>query len=67
MTEKNKLLGRIREYGFTQKQLAESIGITSVTLAKKLKGYRDFKGKEIEEISVILEIPNADLHKYFFE
>lgn len=67
MTEKNKLLGRIREYGFTQKQLAESIGITSVTLAKKLKGYRDFKAKEIEEISVILEIPNADLHKYFFE
>ncbi len=66
MKNYQKLLGRMKECGYTQAELAEKIGITSVALNNKLKGIRDFKGSEIENISVVLGISNSNLHEYFF-
>lgn len=66
MKEYNKLLGRIKECGFTQQEVAKRMGISAVTLGRKLNGVKDFKIAEIEKLSTILEIPVSKLHFYFF-
>jgi transcriptional regulator with XRE-family HTH domain len=64
--EYGKLLGRIREKGFTQAQLARLAGMTPGTLSQKLNNQAHFKQKEITDICEALEIPAADLGAYFF-
>ena len=58
------LLGRMREKGFTQKDLAKEIGISEVALWKKLHGKTDFTTTEIFTIAKVLDIEN--LWVYFF-
>jgi DNA-binding Xre family transcriptional regulator len=62
----SKLLGRIRELGFTQKSLAESIGINKGTLSQKIRGNSKFTTEEITRICEILEIPSSEVGAYFF-
>ena len=62
----SKLLGRFREYGFTQKDIAERIGISHVTLSLKLNGKAQFHADEIAAICRLLDIPGADIGIYFF-
>ena len=62
----SKLLGRMREYGFTQESLSKTIGINESTLNGKLKGKGYFNTKEIDKISEILMIPDNDIGVYFF-
>lgn len=62
----SKLLGRIREYGFTQETLAKSIGINVCTLNYKLKGKAYFTSQEIDKICELLSIPNDEIGIYFF-
>jgi len=64
--EYSKLLGKIKECGFTQQEVADRMGISSVTLGRKLNGFNDFKITEIEKLSTILQIPVSKLHFYFF-
>ena len=61
-----KLLGRIREYGLTNRELAEKIGITKGTLSQKLNGRYPFTTKDIDLICGTLDIPAADIGTYFF-
>ncbi len=61
-----KLLGRIKERGLTQEKLAQIIGINKGTLSAKLNNQYAFTAEEIDSISETLDIPNAEIGKYFF-
>lgn len=62
----SKLLGRMREYGFTQESLAKAIGINESTLNGKLNGKGFFTTKEIDRICELLDIPNELIGIYFY-
>lgn len=61
-----KLLGRIRECGFTQEQLAKAIGISKGTLSAKLNNQFYFYSKEMYDICTVLNIPIIEIGEYFF-
>lgn len=60
----NRLKGRMREKGFSQKNLAKSIGIAESTLNQKLNNKLDFGLNEAFMICGILDI--QDPTDYFF-
>lgn len=62
----SKLLGKIRECGYTQERLAEAINITKATLNAKLNNQFYFTAKEIYAICEVLNIPVAEIGEYFF-
>ena len=62
----SKLLGRIRECGFTQARLAKAIGISKATLSAKLNNQFYFTAKEMLDICKVLNIPLRELSEYFF-
>ena len=61
-----KLLGRIKEFGLTQEQLAKAIGKNKGTLSAKLNGQFSFTTKEIDDICKVLNISNNEIGDYFF-
>ena len=61
-----KLLGRIKECGFTQESLAKAIGKNKSTVSAKLKGQFSFTAKEIDDICRVLNISNDEIGDYFF-
>ena len=62
----SKLLGRIRECGFTQEQLAKAIGMSKTTLSAKLNNQFYFTAKEMYAIGDVLNIPTSEFGEYFF-
>lgn len=62
----SKLLGRMRELGMTQKDVAGKLGINKGTLNSKLKGKGVFNASEIDDISKILDIAKEEIGVYFF-
>lgn len=62
----SKLLGKIREKGLTQVDLAKEIGISEATLNFSLKNKRPFKQDEIIRICEILCISLESVETYFF-
>ena len=62
----SKLIGRMREFGFTQEQLAKSIGMSKATLGAKLKNRFYFTTKEMYLICQVLNIDLNDIDEYFF-
>lgn len=62
----SRLLGKIRECGFTQEQLAKKIGINKGTLSAKLNNQFSFTVKEILAIGAALNIPKGEISEYFF-
>lgn len=61
-----KLLGRIREKGYTQDALARLIGRNPGTLSMKLTNQAVFTQQEIIAICDALDIPAGDIGDYFF-
>ena len=61
-----KLLGRMKELGYTQKAVAESIGITESHFSRKISGEYAFKQSEIQAICELLGITATDIGAYFF-
>lgn len=61
-----KLKGRMSEMGFTQKDIAEYLGITAVTVSLKINNVRPMYVEEAEKIAKILKISGEDFGKYFF-
>lgn len=66
VVEYGKLLGRIRERGFTQAQLANLVGMTPGTMSVKLNNQAYFKQSEIIAICEALDIPISEYGEYFF-
>lgn len=64
--ELNLLRGRMVEKKYTQKQLADEVGINPMTLSYILNGKADIKGEVIEKLVNILDIDPKDIHKFFF-
>ena len=62
----SKLLGRMRECGFTQAQLAKAIGINKGTLSVKLNNRFSFTQDEILAICKLLHIPICEIGDYFY-
>lgn len=61
-----KLLGKIRECGLTQAELANKIGVHKGTLSAKLNDQFSFTIKEMLAIGAALNIPGNELGDYFF-
>ena len=57
----SKLLGRIKEKGFTLEALAKKIGLNVSTLSKKLNNKSEFHQDEIKKICRV-----SDIGTYFF-
>lgn len=62
----SKLLGRMRECGFTQAQLAKAIGINKATLSAKLNNRFSFTQEEILAICKLLNISVCEIGDYFY-
>jgi transcriptional regulator with XRE-family HTH domain len=62
----SKLLGRIKEFGYTQESLAKEIGITVASMSLKLNNKANFKQREIRSICKVLKIPCGEIGIYFF-
>ena len=62
----SKLLGRIKEKGFTQESLAIAIGITASTMSLKLTKKANFSQPEIRNICELLDIQVEQIGEYFF-
>ena len=62
----SKLLGRMKECGFTQEQLANAIGINKGTLSVKLNNRFSFSQEEIIAICKLLNIPICEISDYFY-
>lgn len=62
-----KLLGRIRECGLTQRELAKKIGISEGTLSAKLNNQFAFTVTEMNSIRRVLDIQKQEIGVYFFD
>lgn len=61
-----KLRGLIREKGYTQRDVAEVIGVTAGTLSDKLNNKANFSTSEVNSICRMLDIANEEIGVYFF-
>ena len=62
----SKLLGRIREYGYTQKTLAAAIEMSPSQLNQCLKNKSNFKHSKILAICKVLEIAIGEIGAFFY-
>ncbi len=66
MFDYSKLLGRMRELGYTQEKLAKAIGINESTLNAKLNNKGYFSNFLIDKICEVLDISKMDIVLYFY-
>lgn len=66
MFDYSKLLGRIKEKGYTQTALAQAINISANSFSNKILGKSSFSNLEIKNICDILDISNTEVGTYFF-
>lgn len=62
----SKLLGKIKERGFTQTDFAQKIGMSPTTLSLKLSNKASFKQEEMKKASELLNIDTTEIGTYFF-
>ena len=62
----SKLLGKIKEKGYTLKTFAKSIGISASTLSLKLSNKAHFTQREMHMACEILGIEIKNIGVYFF-
>ena len=62
----SKLLGRMKECGYTQDRLAKMLGISVCSLNFSLNNKRDFKQDEMLRACELLNIPTSNLPDFFY-
>ena len=62
----SKLLGRMRELGYTQEKLARAIGINESTLNAKLNNKGYFNNELIDKICEVLDISIVEIGSHFY-
>ena len=66
MFDYSKLLGKMRELGYTQEKLAKAIGINESTLNLKLNNKGYFDNNQIDRICELLNIRTNEIGSYFY-
>ena len=66
MFDYSKLLGQIKEKGFTQADFAAKIGVSPPTLSLKLSNKAFFKQDEMKKTSEIIGFDISEMGSYFF-
>lgn len=61
-----KLRGRIRECGFTEKSIATYLNLSPSMISMKMHGKIDWKKEEMTLICKVLNISPSDIPIYFF-
>jgi len=62
----SRLLGRIKEFGYTQKSIAALVGISEGQMSQKLNFNYGFKQTEIQKMCNLLDISAQEIGEYFF-
>lgn len=62
----SKLLGKMRECGYTQEKVAKALKMNKGTLNAKINNKSCFTANEIDNIRVLLNITVAEIGNYFF-
>ena len=62
----SKLLGKIKEKGYTLNELAKCIGMAASTFSLRLSGEGFFRQPEVIKICDVLGIAYKDIPLYFF-
>lgn len=62
----SKLNGKIVEIFGTQLAFAEAIGLSEMTISKKMNGKRPWKQTDMAKACEVLGIPIAEIPAYFF-
>lgn len=62
----SKLLGKIKERGYTQESFAKKLGISACSLNLSLNNKRDFRQDEILHAINLLHISSSQIAEYFF-
>lgn len=62
-----KIRGKIREKFGTQEAFAKAMGLSTVSLNKRLSGRLDWKISEIAKACELLEIDQSEIGSYFFD
>ena len=62
----SKLLGRLKELGLTQEELAPAIGMSASTLSLKLNGNGFFNQDAMEKARIALKFDKSEIGTYFF-
>ena len=63
----NKVKKLMKMHNYTEKALAEKMGITAKTLAKKLAGKQEFYASEIISITEIFKLDIKECAEVFFD
>ena len=66
MYDYSRLLGKIRERGFSQESLAKKVGMGTTSLNLTLNNKRVFRQDEIQKVAAALGIEPAQYEAYFF-
>ncbi len=67
MYDYSKLLGKIKEKGYTQEKLAKAIKVSETTMNKRLNNEIEFRQSEMKNILHVLGEPLNKLTMYFFK
>lgn len=62
----SRLLGKIRECGFSQESLAKKVGMGATSLNLTLNNKRVFRQDEIQKVAAALGIEPVQYEAYFF-
>ena len=62
----SKLLGRMKENGYTQERLAQALGISVGTMSQKLNNKAHFYQPEILKMCELLNIAGEEVCAIFF-
>lgn len=62
----SKLKGRIKEYYGTQEKFAEKLGVSPLTVSKKLHGKTEFSQSDVEKWAELLHIDRYEYGLYFY-
>jgi len=65
MCNTDKLLGKMKEKGYTQETLAEAAGVSRATIARRIKEPENLTIKEIEKISNVLKLSGREAVEIF--
>ena len=61
------LIGRIKDKFKSNHRFAKAMGMDKSSLSAKLNNHRDFSGSEMLKACELLEIPIADMQRFFFQ